>query len=65
MRLNGEGDCINWKDFLDWIMFDNLYLIGAGPFEVRGGGGVGRCMGDLVCVKNFFPKPLSGDKIFC
>ena len=39
MRLNGEGDCINWKDFLDWIMFDNLYLIGAGPFEVRGGGG--------------------------
>ena len=25
VRLNGEGDCITWKDFLDWIMFDNLY----------------------------------------
>ena len=29
-----------------------------------GGGGGGRCMGDLVRARIFFPKRLSGDRIF-
>ena len=28
------------------------------------GGGWGRCMGDLVRARIFFPKRLSGDRIF-
>ena len=41
VRLNGEGDCINWKDFLDWIMFDNLYYFNRGRTIWSGGKGRG------------------------
>ena len=30
VMLNEEGDCVNWKDFLDCIMFDNLYYFNRG-----------------------------------
>ena len=41
VRLSGEGDCLNWKDFLDWIMFDNLYYFNRGRTIWSGGKGWG------------------------